>query len=295
MSVEIIKEKGKYKFNQEAIDCIVKKYSEHKGSITIQRELKNEFNVDVSVHGIYLVLHDNNILIRNDREQALKYSCNDNFFNNIDTEEKAYWLGFIFADGSIIKTSKNMDKYNRLSICLSKKDEHHLEKFTDAIEYPKDNIKHANCSNIGEYPQSYVRINSIALVDDLISLNCNPNKTFTPSFPSNKDIPSNLIRDFVRGYFDGDGCISGKVKSPLFEITSELYAIQQLQGILMDSCNLSKTKLRFCRNSYTLRYGGINQIKKIFHYLYDGATVFLERKYKKFTTYVFTKDQTISF
>ena len=220
---------------------------------------------------------------------------NEHFFHNIDTEEKAYWLGFIFADGSIIKTSKNMDKYNRLSICLSKKDEHHLEKFTDAIEYPKDNIKHANCSNIGEYPQSYVRINSIALVDDLISLNCNPNKTFTPSFPSNKDIPSNLIRDFVRGYFDGDGCISGKVKSPLFEITSELYAIQQLQGILMDSCNLSKTKLRFCRNSYTLRYGGINQIKKIFHYLYDGATVFLERKYKKFTTYVFTKDQTISF
>lgn len=220
---------------------------------------------------------------------------NEHFFHNIDTEEKAYWLGFIFADGSIIKTSKNMDKYNRLSICLSKKDEHHLEKFTNAIEYPKDNIKHANCSNLGEYPQSYVRINSIALVDDLISLNCNPNKTFTPSFPSNKDIPSNLIRDFVRGYFDGDGCISGKVKSPLFEITSELYAIQQLQDILMNSCNLSKTKLRFCRNSYTLRYGGTNQIKKIFHYLYDGATVFLERKYKKFTTYVFTKDQTISF
>lgn len=46
---------------------------------------------------------------------------NEHFFHNIDTEEKAYWLGFIFADGSIIKTSKNMDKYNRLSICLSKK------------------------------------------------------------------------------------------------------------------------------------------------------------------------------
>lgn len=213
---------------------------------------------------------------------------NEHFFHNIDTEEKAYWLGFIFADGSIIKTSKNMDKYNRLSICLSKKDEHHLEKFTNAIEYPKNNIKHTNCSNLGEYPQSYVRINSIAFVNDLISLNCNPNKTFTPSFPNSKDIPSNLIKDFVRGYFDGDGCISGKVKSPVFEITSELYAIQQLQDILIDSCNLSKTKLRFCRNSYTLRYGGTNQIKKIFHYLYDGATVFLERKYKKFTTYVFT-------
>lgn len=95
MAVEIIKEKGKYKFNQEAIDCIIKKYSEHKGSITIQRELKNEFNIDVSVHGIYLVLHDNNISIRNDREQALKYSCNDSFFNIIDTEEKL--IGSVFS------------------------------------------------------------------------------------------------------------------------------------------------------------------------------------------------------
>ena len=46
MSVEIIKEKGKYKFNQEAIDCVIEKYNEHKGSITIKREIKEEYGIE---------------------------------------------------------------------------------------------------------------------------------------------------------------------------------------------------------------------------------------------------------
>ena len=67
MSVEIIKEKGKYKFNQEAIDCVIEKYNEHKGSIIIKREIKEEYGIDISVYGIYLILHDR-VKIRSDRE-----------------------------------------------------------------------------------------------------------------------------------------------------------------------------------------------------------------------------------
>lgn len=217
---------------------------------------------------------------------------NDDFFHTIDTEEKAYWLGFIFADGAIIKTSKDMSEYNRLSICLSVKDEKHLQKFAEAIEYPTEKIKHClSDGNYGMHELCYLRCNSVKMVRDLQSHNCHPNKTYISSYPD--DIPPKLERHFIRGYFDGDGSISGS-KAGLFEITSEIYALERMQNTLMTNCALRKTKIANRKNTGRLCYGGKLQLKRIFDFLYKDATVFLERKYTKFLSYVFTQDETIS-
>lgn len=224
-----------------------------------------------------------------------KIQFNKRFFQNIDTEDKAYWLGFIFADGSITKTDVSMERHNRLSITLSVKDVQHLYAFCDSIDGSHDMVTVSSpyVNAWGSISQAcHINCNSVEMAEDLISHNCIPRKTYLPAFPD--DIPDELMHHFIRGYFDGDGCISGKQDRPFFEITSEKTAVESMQLYLMRDCAFRKTKLRFCRNAYTLRYGGRNQVCKIYHYLYDDAHVFLKRKYDKFRSYFFKQDQTIS-
>ena len=218
---------------------------------------------------------------------------NEQFFENIDTEQKAYWLGFIFADGSVIKTDKRIENYNRIYIGLAIKDKSHLKKLESILEFSESNrIKiHHKKTNGNDF--CYLHMNSTKMCSDIISHGCVPNKTYNINhIPIG--IPENLIRHFIRGYFDGDGCISGKPTCPIFSITTCKTHNEWMQAYLMKYCKLSRTKLKPYRNIHELRYGGINQAIRIFHYLYDNATVFLERKYNKFLTYVSCRDQTIS-
>ena len=212
-----------------------------------------------------------------------------NFFHKIDTEDKAYWLGFIFADGCVLQTCEDVSGPNRLRIALSQKDIDHLYKFCDAIGHSHDAVhsylRPADSFIKEDHWISCVNCDSVVMARDLISHNCFPQKTYVPSFPD--DVPEHLMRHFIRGYFDGDGCISGTTAGQ-FEITTEKVAVERMQSILMEACHLGRTKLRFCRNAYTLRYGGCRQLKRIYDYLYHDAHVFLDRKYDKFRSYVFT-------
>lgn len=92
---------------------IIKMYTEDKkGYKTIQKEL----NLPYSTIVVLRFLKENNLMDKN--RVSRKYKFDENFFENIDTEEKAYWLGFIYADGAVFKRT--------LSIRLSTKDIHHL-------------------------------------------------------------------------------------------------------------------------------------------------------------------------
>lgn len=218
---------------------------------------------------------------------------NENYFENIDTEEKAYWLGFIMADGTVIKTNKNMKLYNRLKLALKLSDECHLKKLLKCIESTTE-IKHYTTKNNttnysgNDYTYCYVNCDSIKLTNDLIKLGCVPNKTYECSIP---DIPNNLIRHFIRGYFDGDGSISiykdsntKKIRGE-FSITSNYNMLTDIQNILIDKCNLKTTKIKTYKRTDkagSLRYGGKNQLTRIYEYLYNDSTIFLERKYNNF-------------
>ena len=221
-----------------------------------------------------------------------KHSIDESFFENIDTEEKAYWLGFIMADGTVIKTNKD-SSYNRLKIGLCLKDEDHLIKFKNSIKTTSDikyyTTKENNSSYSGaNYTHCYLNCDSIKLASDLIKHNCIPNKTDFCTIPN---IPSELIHHFIRGYFDGDGSISiytdkNNDKRCEFSITSNSEILLEIQTILIDNCNLNKTKLKTYKRTSkatSLRYGGVQQVKKIFDYLYKDSTIYLDRKYNNFS------------
>lgn len=119
-------------------------------------------------------------------------SVNDSYFHSINTPEKSYWLGFLYADGSV------KDKYNTVSIQLQKEDENHLCKFSEDIDsgYKIQDIRTDTSHKCG------IDVISEEMVSDLMEHGCVPNKTHKDTLP---ELEEGQKIPFIRGYFDGDG------------------------------------------------------------------------------------------
>lgn len=209
-----------------------------------------------------------------DNQCSRKYHLNESFFEKIDCQEKAYFLGFIFADGSVSKTSK----MNSLRIHLHPQDCDILNKFK--------NLLGSNAPIIFD-KKGYVHFSvfSKKLTDDLILLGAVPAKTFKIRFPF-QIIPPELYRHFIRGYFDGDGCFTRNPRqhsSVKFSITSNNFFVKELQNILVKRLGLNQVKLIKCKSDgiESLCYGGRNNFIKFYNFIYEGACIFLERKKEK--------------
>ena len=230
----------------------------------------------------------NNLLRRNGypaksaSELKRKYPIVEDFFDKINTEEKAYFLGFLYADGY-----NNTDR-NSVNLSLKEDDKEILEILNNLLQPNKPlqyvEFKAANFSN-----QYRLVIANKHISQKLVELGCGKAKTHTLTFPTKEQVPSHLIRHFVRGYFDGDGSVSGD-KQKQFCFVGTIDFLLPLQQILIKELNLSKTKLD-CRHKgrdneiRSLRYCGINQCIKFRDWLYEGATIYLERKKNMFDTY----------
>ena len=130
------------------------------------------------------------------------------------------------------------------------------------------------------------------MTSDLACYHITSRKTFTVRFP---DIPESLERHFIRGVFDADGCInrakrithgkSGQIYifyGGEFNIEGNRKFISVIQSRLVE-LELPITSINYSgKNINRVRYGGINQLRKIHNYLYENATIFLERKKKLF-------------
>lgn len=118
-------------------------------------------------------------------------SVSEDYFAEIDTAEKAYWLGFIYADGYVRRG-------NELGLTLQKRDEHHLRTFADALDstYKIQQIEAPESRKVG------TQIRSEELVSDLATHGVVARKTHKDTLP---DLDADAIPHFIRGYFDGDG------------------------------------------------------------------------------------------
>jgi len=110
------------------------------------------------------------------RPTKRQFYVNDEFFERIDTEEKAYWLGFLYADGSV--------HHINLTIALQRSDEEHLKLFLKHLESENGVYQHDNTYVYkGETKNRYfssISISSAKIVEDLTKLGCFPQKTFLP-------------------------------------------------------------------------------------------------------------------
>ena len=124
------------------------------------------------------------------------YERDSNVFEKIDTEEKAYWLGFLYADGYV-----NEEKHF-LTLGIGNKDKEHIEKFR---KFLKTNAPYVDKANNGGHPFRYFRIYDQKIVADLAKQGCTQGKSLT-LMPS-CDMDESLWVHWSRGVFDGDGSI----------------------------------------------------------------------------------------
>lgn len=193
------------------------------------------------------------------------------YFENINTEEKAYWLGFLFADGNV---SKNK---NYISLGLNKKDIKHIESFAKCI----------NCnSKIFIDSKNIVRfsVGSSKMKKDLVNKGCVPCKSLILSEPLN--LPEHLTKHFIRGYFDGDGCIY-YVNSKKDQPGISFVGTKKLLKYISIKLNLEKEPSikTNCKNTFYINYTGSNA-RRVLNYLYEESTIHLDRKYEKYKDYM---------
>ena len=209
-----------------------------------------------------------------------KYEIIENYFDDIDTEEKAYWLGFLYADGYNIETK------HEVKLRLHIKDEEILIKFRNILFPNKDNPLYYGEFSNGKSKWCELDISNKHISDSLSEKGCVQAKTFKLSFPD--FLNENLYNHFIRGLFDGDGCIccstlkTGEHKT-MFSITGYRPFMSQINEIISNSCGLNKNKLIKYKGKderiATLAFSGCRQCIKIREYLYKDATIYLQRKY----------------
>jgi len=215
------------------------------------------------------------------------YSLNENFFETLNPIS-VYWLGFIMADGNVYNTKLS----HSLKVHLAEKDLSHLEilkkdlNYSGKIRYHKPHIMTAKDHSYQAQSSYTLHISSKKITHDLISLDCIPNKTQFGTQISSR-IPKELLRHFIRGYFDGDGSIvlgSHKNYLPqlsIFILGSEKI-LTQFADIISEELNVSKPTLSKRQGVYCLKWAGNNQCFKIYDWLYADAERYLERKYNKY-------------
>jgi len=206
------------------------------------------------------------------RKRAAKYNIDARYFRDINTEEKAYWLGFIFADGNLAP--------NKLTIRLSKKDEDLLYSFVKAIRYDgpvKQEKKTTNQKKDAE--TAVVQINCTEMVRDLSLYIPIGKKSDIIQVPN---IDQRLLNHFIRGYFDGDGYVVKKRKNIGF--VGNIIFLSQLRSIF-EINKLSTSKdgyLKKYNKTYgELRYGKIVG-SRIMDWMYANSSVYLKRKFDDF-------------
>ena len=228
------------------------------------------------------------------------HQFNHNYFKTIDTEEKAYILGFLYADGY------NSDK--QVVITQLEQDVDILEKINKALD--ADNQIKRKLQSTNNKTVCQLCYSSIDMCADLTNLGCFRNKSLACTFPTFLD--KSLIRHFIRGYFDGDGCVwIGKrkimtvkdktrpsgfreriVQNVKFTITGNTTFINSLQDELVQMLGFKKTKLNFskakntnnstCDKVCTMEYSGRKQMQSFYNYMYEGASIWGNRKRLKF-------------
>ena len=213
------------------------------------------------------------------------YNYDYSFFNVIDTEEKAYWLGFISADGCV--TINEETQSCELCIRLQASDFEHLKKFNKAL---KGNVQvtfnKRLCSFTGKtYPMCNIRYYCKEMVYDLLKYNVIPAKSLVIKYPNN--IPKELEKHYIRGYFDGNGCLSiSKKNNNNFscsiacgskEYTYELSKKLNKHNIATFIYKQKKS------NCYQLNIkGGKKGCLKFLDYMYKDSTIYLDRKFNRY-------------
>ncbi len=216
----------------------------------------------------------------NGKDKRIYYLLNENYFEKINNSNKAYFLGFIASDGCIYK-SKKTNKQGVLRISIHKKDSYILDKFKEELNTNKEIL------NNKEYV--CLEISSEKIFKDIELLDLKERKTYSNTIPNLKDI---YMPDFIRGYVDGDGCVSidknGNVNVSIAGYMKNMIKIQDFLKKFFIYSNFHIDKRKKYKNDF---FGNLSLDNKTSKYCFlkmiyrKKGDMYLYRKYdnaKKF-------------
>ena len=209
-----------------------------------------------------------------------KTKFNENIFDSIDTEEKAYWLGFLYADGCVRSPGKTKKHYT-IEITLQNSDKRHLIKFLQFLQHEntQPSLKVINGDNYWR-----VAVTNKHLWETLNEKGCGCKKSLVLKYPA--FLPEDLHKHFIRGYFDGDGCISYQKNpltvSPRCSIISTSEFISVLNNILkqQDINGPIRKDKRWTDNTRVILFCSSSSYR-LLKWLYTDCSVYLDRKFKR--------------
>lgn len=263
-----------------------KKLSYELSNVILEFSLNNIYKSTRDIAKIFGVSKDmvtNLIKKYGNRDPKKLIEVDRDYFGTINTEEKAYWLGFLYADGSVTRRNSG----GVVDLTLGIEDESHIVKFKNSLGY-KGKIKYRSVK-LKNKTHKAVRLTicSDELSSDLIKLGCIENKSLLIEFPKESQVPINLVRHFIRGYVDGDGCLgiyNGKISFSVIGTKSFLESIKNhLLNELGELGIMNVHSDKRWNNDVTsyISKGG-NYAKAILKYLYEDSSIYLDRKYKKY-------------
>lgn len=266
------------KINNQTKQQIVEDYNNGLSGYAIAEK----YNIHFST--AYRIIKQQGIQARSNEINSKKYIHNENYFEVIDTEHKAYWLGFMYADGYI---ANKKDGNKMFGMSLSTEDIQHIEKFKADIEATNP-IKTYDSTGYGSGSQySRLLIASKKTTQDLINHGCVEHKTNILKAPIG--VPDNLKHHFIRGYLDGDGCISYTALKDSYKV--KILGTDDLLDYIKDyieSNNIATIKHYYKRKPEqtvsSLELGGNLQVLDFLNHIYKDATVYLDRKYERYVS-----------
>ncbi len=214
----------------------------------------------------------------------MQHRISDDLFlyDEVTCEIEAYLLGLLYADGTVVANG-NPKKYRTMKIKLQKNDELYLLEIN---KYLNGNITYSDAYlNKKIYPQISLSVYNINFVNRIIKLGIIPNKTYDTSSFIFENIPHHLKWHFIRGFFDGDGCIStiNKRNDYMAELVSHNENFIKSLHVFIKNEICSNSNVTVGDGVFRIRYGGARQIVNIKNKMYKNATIFMDRKYEIFS------------
>jgi DNA-binding transcriptional regulator WhiA len=201
------------------------------------------------------------------------YSVDKLFFTDINTNEKAYWLGFLLADGHLDR------KRNYIRLELQRQDEDHIRQFVKDVgsNAPIKQVTHKKKNSDKEYPSSMVSVCSSDLCHNLIDYGFLDFKNGISTRIVNS-IHEEFLPSFLRGWFDADGSF---LPATFSIIDMHLITVQWFTECLESKLGL-KGKAKRYPNAHAFIFSSISSLVKFGDYIYSSHGPRLNRKYQKY-------------
>lgn len=259
--------KGGFKIvEQEDIDSIIKMYVEDRLSTSA---IGSKFLVSDSTISSLLKREGINVTRRRS-----KTNIDSNYFKEIDSQEKAYFFGLILSDGLITKTSRGTDSF---SLSLDVRDSYILNELSVSLCGTSKLVSCKDRSAKGLKGVATIKFSDKIFTDHLLRHAALEGQPFRTKMP---ELSDDLMHHFIRGYFDGDGCVYLKRESVMgFSFSGSWLYVPFIRDHLY-SIGLFQTEYKiidrgiFCSFHFSKRALTL----EFYNYLYLDSTIHMHNK-----------------